>query len=489
MLRKGILIMVALLAFGVALTAAPQPAAAQTNPVWQAAYYNNPTLAGSPVFRRVDSAIAFNWGSGSPGDDIDDDRFSVRWTADVNLPAGTYRFSALADDNVSVIIDFSNRIIDTWGQGRVGQTVTADVVLSGGTHHIQVDYGEITSDAYVFVSFANLASSPSGPVFAPPSTSPVTGGSWTALYYDNANLSGDPVLIQSEDDPSNDWGTASPAAVVPNDNWSARWTSSQSLTGGRYRVSVRADDGVRIYVNGVLVINEWHGHLPNTYIADVTLPTGLSTFQIEFFDASSFAFLFYQLVQLNPSVPAAATQTPAAISPTGSTATVTARELNVRTVPDPVAGRIITRVTRGQIYPVLGRNFDTSWVQIDINGTVGWVNASFVQLTNAASIPLASGSTASTPPPIQQQPQAQAVPGDTGYTVTTVPSAVSLRSGAGTTFPVIGTMPRNATARVLGRDSAGFWWQVNYNGQIGWVYSQIAIIQSGADLSRIPITG
>jgi uncharacterized protein YraI len=483
--RKLFFILLGFIILGTAGLASPEPVTAQANPVWQAAYYNNPTLAGDPVFRRTDSNIAFNWGQNSPGNGVNDNNFSARWSTEVTLPAGTYRFSALADDNVSVIVDIHNRVIDTWGQGRVGQTLTADVTLAAGNHRIQVDYGEISNDAYVFVSFANLNTNPSGPVFSPPANIPVTGGSWTAQYFANPNLTGDPVLIQSEADPSNDWGTGSPSSVVPNDNWSARWTTSQNLVAGTYRVSMRADDGARVYVNGVLVINEWHGHLPDTYLADVNLNTGFNTIQIEFFDSTSFAFMFYQLTQLNPVAPLPAANAPAAS--TGATATVTARQLNVRAVPDPVAGTVITRINQGQVFQVIGRNFDTSWVQLDINGTVGWVNTSYVRLANADNLPLASGSTASQQPVIQQP--APAAPGTTGYTVTTIPSAVSLRSGAGTGFPVLGTMPRNATAAVVGRDSAGFWWQVNYNGALGWVYSQIAIIEAGANLSQIPITG
>lgn len=491
MMRHGIAWMIAaalLLSVGLAA-----PVGAQETIAWQGSYYDNPNLAGEPEFRRTDSAIAFNWGEESPDDDIGDNRFSVRWTTNVNLPAGTYRFTALADDNVSVTVNFNNRIIDTWNRGLVGQTVTADIILSAGNHHIQVDYGEITDEAYVFVSFANLATNPSGGNIGSPSNVPATTDSWTAEYYDNTDLSGSPVLIQSESGPGGNWGLGSPASVVPVDRWSARWSSVQNIPGGSYRISVLADDGVRVYVNGGLVINEWHGHLPETYTHDITLPSGTNRFVVEFFDNTSFAYLDYTFVALNAisPAPAATAQAPASVGGIGgATATVTARRLNVRSAPNPfVDDNIITQVTQGQTFPLVGRNAASTWVQIDINGTVGWVSATYVNTQNIDNVPVVTSTTPTQPP------QPTPVPGGdsggiatpTGYTVTTVPSAVSIRDGAGTNFPIIGTMPRGATASVLGRDRDGFWWLVNYNGTIGWVYSRIAIIESGANLSEIPI--
>src|SRR5690349_2748480 len=128
-----------------------QPAMAQQNVSWHADYFNNGSLSGTPVLTRTDSSIAFNWGTGSPALGINSDNFSVRWAADVSLPAGTYRFYAQADDEVRVIFNFGYQpVIDTFGQGKAGQLVTGDVnVPNAGTYHIQVDYRELTDQAWI----------------------------------------------------------------------------------------------------------------------------------------------------------------------------------------------------------------------------------------------------------------------------------------------------------------------------------------------------
>src|SRR5690606_3228897 len=196
---------------------------AQANVIWNAEYYNNPNLQGSPAVRRQDQAIAFDWGHGSPASGINADNFSARWGTDVYLPAGTYRFFALADDEVRVIVDFQfHPLIDTFGQGKVNQLVWADITLAAGLHHIQVDYREQGGTAFVFVSFANAANNPQPNFPALNLPVPVTPGQWTAQYFANRDLAGSPTLIQSESQVTRDWGEGSPAPSIPGDNWSAR---------------------------------------------------------------------------------------------------------------------------------------------------------------------------------------------------------------------------------------------------------------------------
>jgi len=55
-----------------------------------------------------------------------------------------------------------------------------------------------------------------------------------------------------------DWGTGSPAAGVPADGFSVRWTG-QILPrySETYAISTTTDDGVRVWIDGKLVIDDW----------------------------------------------------------------------------------------------------------------------------------------------------------------------------------------------------------------------------------------
>jgi hypothetical protein len=81
-----------------------------------------------------------------------------------------------------------------------------------------------------------------------------------------------------------DWGGGSPDPTVPPNGFSARWTRTRSYTPGTYRFSVTGDDGIRVLVDGVVVVDGWFYQPPTTYSADVPLTEGLHTVVVEYFE-------------------------------------------------------------------------------------------------------------------------------------------------------------------------------------------------------------
>jgi hypothetical protein len=80
---------------------------------------------------------------------------------------------------------------------------------------------------------------------------------WYAEFYANGDLSGPPLLGRMDRDIRFAWGYASPAPGVPADNFSARWTRTMGLPAGRYLLRACSDDGLRVYVDSLLVIDAW----------------------------------------------------------------------------------------------------------------------------------------------------------------------------------------------------------------------------------------
>ena len=59
----------------------------------QAEYFASSSFTGTPVVRRVDKQIDFNWDSSSPAPHVPFMDFGVRWTGTISVPApGTYHF-------------------------------------------------------------------------------------------------------------------------------------------------------------------------------------------------------------------------------------------------------------------------------------------------------------------------------------------------------------------------------------------------------------
>ncbi len=73
--------------------------------------------------------------------------------------------------------------------------------------------------------------------------------------------------------------------------------------------------------------------------------------------------------------------------------------------------------------------------------------------------------------------------------MTATPYNVVIRSGPGTQYRRLGLLPVSGTAPLVGRNSSNTWWQINFNGVVGWVSAQYAIVSPTANLSIIPVTG
>lgn len=238
-----------------------------TDPFWQAWYWSNPDLSGPPTLTRNDVNLDFDWGTGSPDPAIPADFFSARWQRYIDVTPGTYRFTATSDDGIRLWVD-GEKIIDGWWE-HPAQTFSADVYLGPGHHLVVVEYFERTGLAVAKVSWQ----------LAPPA---VTG--WKGEYFNNKTLAGAPVLVRDDPQIDFDWGTGSPDPRVPADVFSVRWTRNLDLPAGRYRFSVTVDDGVRLFVNGHLLIDAWRDQPATGYYGDIYLPGGPVTVQMEYYE-------------------------------------------------------------------------------------------------------------------------------------------------------------------------------------------------------------
>lgn len=80
---------------------------------------------------------------------------------------------------------------------------------------------------------------------------------WAAEYFNNETLSGTPALTRNDSAINFDWQYGSPAAGVSSDNFSARWQGTINVPDGVYRFSMGSDDGSRLWIDDVLVMDYW----------------------------------------------------------------------------------------------------------------------------------------------------------------------------------------------------------------------------------------
>jgi hypothetical protein len=257
--------------------AAAVPALAQgpvlpqhSDPTWQASYWNNTSLSGSPVVQRSEANINYEWWGNAPATGINADRFSARWTRYVDVTPGTYRFTTTSDDGIRVWVD-NTLVIDQWNV-HPATTHTGDVVMGEGHHLIKVEYFEETGLAVAKVQWQLKDDTPSE-------------GAWQAEYYNNLTLSGSPALSRNESAINYAWGSGSPKAGVVNaDNFSARWTQTLDMEAGNYTFWLTVDDGARLWVNGHLLVDAWFDQAATTYNDQIYLPGGPVTMEVQYYE-------------------------------------------------------------------------------------------------------------------------------------------------------------------------------------------------------------
>lgn len=109
-------------------------------------------------------------------------------------------------------------------------------------------------------------------------------GSWSGSYYNNMTLSGSPVLQRDDGANLNFLWPQSPGTGVNANQWSARWDRTDTYTAGTYTFTASSDDGVRIYVDGALVLQSWIDQAETTYTAQANITAGTHTVRVEFYD-------------------------------------------------------------------------------------------------------------------------------------------------------------------------------------------------------------
>jgi hypothetical protein len=119
----------------------------------------------------------------------------------------------------------------------------------------------------------------------------VSADRWKGEYFNNQTLGGSPVMVRDDSMPgtdflNRDFGGGSPHSLCAPaaDNFSARWTRTVNLAQGIYRFTASVDNGVRLYVDGYLRIDQWAELAPNTYTADVFLDAGAHEIKLEFIE-------------------------------------------------------------------------------------------------------------------------------------------------------------------------------------------------------------
>ena len=83
------------------------------------------------------------------------------------------------------------------------------------------------------------------------------GASWLGEYFANPDLSGTAALTREDPELVFNWALEAPDPSLPWDGFSVRWTRRIPFAAGSYRFLAEADGGLRLIVDGQMVIDQW----------------------------------------------------------------------------------------------------------------------------------------------------------------------------------------------------------------------------------------
>jgi hypothetical protein len=262
-------------------------------------YFDNVDFTGLKVV-RIDPVVNFNWGSGSPDPLIHPETFSVRWTGQVEAQhSEAYAFYVRADDGLRLWVN-NQLIIDHWHDQSFRERRGSITLQAGQKYDIKLEYYERVDQAAVQLLwsspsqakqiipqarlYAPASSQAPAPVVVAPSASP----GLKAEYFNNLSMTGSPALTRVDSTINFDWALAAPAAGV-NQDFAVRWTGQIAPRFSQtYTFHATTDDGVRLWIDGKLIINNWRNQSATEVTGTIFLQAGRTyDIRMEYYDIAA----------------------------------------------------------------------------------------------------------------------------------------------------------------------------------------------------------
>ncbi len=173
--------------------------------------------------------------------------------------------------------------LDLPGQTSAALSVPNAQIANSGFYDVVVAnmYGSVTSVVAVLDVLA-------------PGVVPGAGAGLSGSYYNNPEYTEDappspfdgaPALSRVDPAINFDWLEGAPGSPVATNYFAARWSGQiEPLGAGTYTFYTTTDDGVRLWVGGQLVINQWIPQSPTEWSGTLALPNAKSDLVLEYYE-------------------------------------------------------------------------------------------------------------------------------------------------------------------------------------------------------------
>ncbi|MCO4781912.1 MAG: S8 family serine peptidase [Candidatus Cloacimonetes bacterium] len=265
-----------------------QPSVSEAGNIFCIKVFGNKDLTGNLHYENHyfgGESFKFNWGTGPAFHNTKFNNFSVRAEGNFDFTENNYQFTVKADDGIRLYVD-DQLVIDKWKlQGAT--TYKADVAMTAGKHNIKIEYFENGGNAVLESSWAvrEIVEIPEIVACEPGQNE------FCVDYYANMTQEGAPVYQERVDRLQKNWGAGSPSETVPKDKFSAKAVGNFNFAKKDYTFNVKADDGVRLWIDGVLHINAWKNQSATQYTTTVPMTAGSHLVQIDYYENGGNTYL------------------------------------------------------------------------------------------------------------------------------------------------------------------------------------------------------
>jgi uncharacterized repeat protein (TIGR03806 family) len=273
-----------------------------------------PTISANGDTNGIAWAIDFGaFGTGGPAvlhaydaENLANELYNSTQAGGRDIPGPAVKFTTPAVANGKVYLGTANSVA-VYG---IGQWVAAPSIAPNGgifKTSIQVTLSDTTAGATVHYTTDGTTPTEASPLYTGPLTFTNTttlkvrafkpgqsasdivsatffsnssigaGNGLLGEYFSNhaRTFTGSPTLVRVDPTVNFDWGSGSPDPRISVDTFTARWTGQvQAQFNETYTFYATADDGVRLYVNGATIINQWIDQSPTEWSGSIALQAG-----------------------------------------------------------------------------------------------------------------------------------------------------------------------------------------------------------------------
>ncbi len=349
-------------------------------------------------------------------------------TRDVNPRVATTRF-ATDPAGLKLTLDGQPISTPTAVLGVVGMKRTLGVVTNQTLNGVTYDFARWSDGG---AQTHTIATPATDTTYAAAFTARSTANGLSAVYYNNIDFTGTTV---SRIDPTINfnWVDGSPSPSIGADTFSARWTGQvRADKSETYTFYTTTDDGVRLWVNGKLIIDQFHNKgAVNEYSGSIALAAA-QRYDIRLDYYENLGKAYAQLRWSSPS-------TPKAIVPAGNLFPTAAAARSLSPLADAyVRGGVNAGINYGASPDIdlkLGADdvHREAYFKFDLS-SVGSINSAKLRLwgaingTNAANIPIAAyavGDTSWTESGINWNNSRSISTGSTALSIVTITNSVA----------------------------------------------------------------